>query len=137
MELPKAEKLTIFAMNVLMNKNNLFKEAFFITNHLILWNIPQRKNLLTKELKKETEERLWKKNTLDKLIYQKLGEAGWTEGDINNLSEKEWLEIEEKSQELKAFIEKLEKQANKSGELAFNLQKNRNKSLQEWIKENS
>jgi hypothetical protein len=39
-------------------KNNLFKEAFFISNYLILWNTPQRKTLLSEELKKEVEERL-------------------------------------------------------------------------------
>jgi hypothetical protein len=74
---------------------------------------------------------------LNKLIYQKLGETGWTEGDINKLTKEELLEIEEKSLELKAFIEKLEKQTNKQGELLYTLTKNKEKTIEEWVKENS
>lgn len=117
-------------------KNNIFKNAFHIANHLILWNTPQRKNLLNEELKKESERRLWNDNKLERLIIALLGENGWNE-DYNQLAEAEIREIEQLSKELRMFIEKLEEVANKKGELAYNLEREKEKSIKEWIEENS
>ncbi|RHZ37150.1 hypothetical protein [endosymbiont GvMRE of Glomus versiforme] len=116
----------------------VFKEAFLVSNFLLLWNLPSRKDKLTTELQKEVQERLWNKNTLDSLVLEKLGEESWfkSESERKALKAEDYQRIKELTEETKDFIRQLEKETEWEGTMDKEIENNRNKTIQQWIKEN-
>lgn len=117
----------------------IFKEAFLVSNFLILWYTPNRKELLTTEQKKELEERLWKKNTLDALVVEKLGEEAWykPQNERIQLKNEDYQRISQLTQETKEFIRQLEKGTEWEGQIDKEIIANRHKTIRQWIEENA
>ena len=127
-----------------MNKESkeqdlIFKEAFLVSNFLLLWNIPQRQNLLDNKQMLEVQNRLWNKNTLDALVLERLGDEAWFKpsSERKQLKVKDYQKIKELTEETKQFIRRLEKGTKWEGTMDKELEINRNKSIQQWITENS
>ncbi|CFW93276.1 protein of unknown function [endosymbiont DhMRE of Dentiscutata heterogama] len=117
----------------------IFKEAFLVSNFLILWYTPNRKELLTTEQKKELEERLWKKNTLDALVVEKLGEEAWYKppNERIQLKSEDYQRISQLTQETKDFIRQLERGTEWEGQIDKEIIANRHKTIRQWIEENA
>ncbi|RHZ36757.1 hypothetical protein [endosymbiont GvMRE of Glomus versiforme] len=116
----------------------IFKEAFLVSNFLLLWNLPVRKDKLTAKQQQETQERLWNKNTLDSLVLEKLGEESWfkSESERKALKVEDYQRIKELTEETKQFIRELEKGTEWEGTMDKEVENNRNKTIQQWVEEN-
>lgn len=128
-----------------MNKENpklvqetIFKEAFLVSNFLLLWSLPPYKEKLNQEQKKAVEERLWKKNPLEALVVEKLGDEAWYKlpEERKALKKEDYQRISQLTEETKAFIRKLEENTPWKGNLDREIATNKEKTIQEWIKEN-
>ena len=117
----------------------IFKEAFLVSNFLLLWNLPERRKHLTHEQQKEVQDRLWNKNTLDSLVLEKLGGEAWfkTTEEREELKPEDYQRIKQLTEETKAFIRSLEKGKEWEGTMDKEIEVNRTKTIKEWVEENS
>ncbi|CAG8448223.1 815_t:CDS:2 [Racocetra fulgida] len=102
---------------------NLKKEAKERLEELI-----RIRELLTTEQKKELEERLWKKNTLDALVPP---------SERIQLKSEDYQRISQLTQETKEFIRQLEKGTEWEGQIDKEIIANRHKTIRQWIEENA
>lgn len=91
-------------------KKEIFENAKKASSQLIFWNLPEKKRNLNEVDKKELEYRLWKNNTLDSLIFKKLGDDGWNNYKEKKLSDTDFKTLDEQTQELNILFTSLTKQ---------------------------
>ena len=114
------------------DKHAIFRQAYLTSNQLIAWNVPVRLNSISdQQLKREAQERLFKHNLLDGLLFEYLEDSAWLKREYEKLTDQQCQKIAQATAQQYLFITKLEKDAGKQGELKKILKEYENKDMKE------